>query len=42
MGHKTIDTRRADYWPTRSRKARKRARKPSQDGNRDTRGGRDQ
>lgn len=42
MGHKTIDTRSADDWPTRRRKARKRVRKPSQDENRDTKGGREQ
>lgn len=42
MSHKAIDTRRADEWPTRRREARKRTRKSSQDGNRDTRGGREQ
>ena len=42
MSHKTIDTRRADEWPARRCKARRRPGKTAQDAKRDTRGGRDQ
>lgn len=42
MSHKTIDTRRADEWPTSRSGARRLTRRLSQDGKQDTKGGREQ